>query len=61
MPENPPEKEDLKEKDEKLFEDKEKTDKNGAWSDDQKKRSYYYDDACGYEIYDADEDETDED
>jgi len=61
MPENPPEKEDLKEKDEKLSEDKEKTDKNGAWSEDQKKRSYYYDDACGYEIYNADETQESED
>ena len=28
-----------------------------SWSEDQKKREYYYDDACGYEIYDPDQDE----
>ena len=34
---------------------------NGA--EDQQERSYYYDDACGYEIYDPEdgEDENDED
>lgn len=31
--------------------------KEDSWSEDQKKRGYYYDDACGYEIYKADEDE----
>lgn len=29
-----------------------------SWRADQKKRSYYYDDSCGYEIYrDEEEDE----
>ena len=60
MPENPHEKENLPRVSEKLPEKREKPDENGAWSEDQKKRGYYYDDACGYEIYDADEDETDE-
>lgn len=35
----------------------EKTDASGNWSDDQREKSYYYDDAYGYEIYKADEDE----
>ena len=39
-------------------ESKENVDKPSR-SEDQKRRSYYYDDACGYEIYEADEDEKD--
>ncbi len=35
----------------------EKTDERGNWSDDQREKSYYYDDAYGYEIYIADDDE----
>lgn len=36
----------------------EKTGALGNWSDDQRGKSYYYDDAYGYEIYNAeDEDE----
>ena len=50
MPENPPDKEDLEKEDGQPAE-------NSSASDDQKTRSYYYDDACGYEIYDADEDD----
>jgi hypothetical protein len=61
MPENPHEKEKLTESEEKPSAKQEKSDKNGAWSEDQKKRGYYYDDACGYEIYDADEEEKEED
>lgn len=30
-----------------------------SWSADQKKRSYYYDDACGYEIYEPETCEDD--
>ncbi len=33
------------------------TDKIGTWSEDQKEKSYYYDDSYGYEIYNPDEDE----
>ena len=29
------------------------------WSKDQQEKSYYYDDAYGYEIYDPDEDDDD--
>ena len=32
-----------------------------TWSDDQTKHRYYYDDAHGYEAYEPDEEETDED
>jgi hypothetical protein len=31
-----------------------------SWSTDQKRRGYYYDDACGYEIYNPDEEENEE-
>jgi hypothetical protein len=31
--------------------------KKGSWSEDQKTRRYYYDDAHGYEIYRPEEDE----
>jgi len=34
-------------------------DKQGNWSDDQRDKSYYYDDAYGYEVYDPNEDEND--
>lgn len=33
----------------------------GNWSEDQKNRSYYYDDSYGYEIYNPDEDDEDGD
>lgn len=61
MTENPHETEDLSESEEKPSEEPSNGDESGAWSEDQKRRSYYYDDACGYEIYDAGEEETDED
>lgn len=36
--------------------------KEDDWSEDQKSRPYYYDDACGYEKYvpESDEDDRDE-
>ena len=34
-------------------------DKQGNWSADQRDKSYYYDDAYGYEVYDPNEDEID--
>jgi len=61
MLENPHEKEALPPKDENLSEEPDEKRERSAWSDDQKMRSYYYDDACGYETYDPDEDERDED
>lgn len=30
-----------------------------SWSEDQKKRGYYYDDGCGYEVYQPDEEDED--
>lgn len=30
---------------------------SGMWAEDQKRRSYYYDDAHGYEVYDPENDE----
>ena len=61
MTENPQGKEELEEKPEKLCEELEETGKKSLWSEDQKARGYYYDDAHGYEIYDPEEDEQDED
>jgi hypothetical protein len=34
-----------------------KTPDKAAWAEDQKSRSYYYDDAHGYQTYDPEEDE----
>ncbi len=31
-----------------------------SWSEDQKKREYYYDDAHGYETYTPDDDQDDD-
>jgi len=42
---------------EKNFDKKPETDEKGNWSEDQREKSYYYDDAHGYEIYNPDEDE----
>lgn len=32
----------------------------GNWSEDQKEKSYYYDDGYGYEVYDPDAEDDDE-
>jgi len=32
----------------------------GAWADDIRKRGYYYDDSHGYENYEPDDDDADE-
>lgn len=42
---------------ENLPAEKTETGEAGDWSHDQKKRSYYYDDGHGYEIYNPDEDD----
>lgn len=54
MPEKPKEKREI---------EKEKSDARdkASWSEDQKERGYYYDDAHGYEVYKPEEDEKDED
>ena len=61
MTENPHENEDLRPPREKLSEKKSDEEQNGAWSEDQKKRGYYYDDAHGYEIYKDEFDNEEED
>lgn len=53
MPEKPPKKR-IEEK------DPAKEEQDPSWENDQKEKSYYYDDATGYEIYDPDEDDEDE-
>ncbi len=35
-------------------------DDKSLWSGDQREKSYYYDDAHGYEIYNAEDDDDDE-
>jgi hypothetical protein len=46
--------------DDKETETSEKTAEKDAWADDQKKHSYYYDDAHGYEKYVDSPDDDDE-
>ena len=36
-------------------------DKSDSWAEDQKDRGYYYDDAHGYEKFDPEAEESDED
>ena len=38
---------------------KPETDEKGNWSADQREKSYYYDDAHGYEIYNPEDDDDD--
>ncbi len=45
------EKEITGQKPEKVSEQKTQIEDNAVWSVDQQKKSYYYDDAYGYEIY----------
>ncbi len=56
MPEKTKREEEIKPSDEKEPE----TDEQGNWSEDQKKKAYYYDDSYGYEVYNPDEDDDDE-
>jgi len=60
MPEKPKEKKDSLRKTEKIAEEKRENKNEGAWSEDQREKSYYYDDAHGYEIYNPDEDDDEE-
>lgn len=57
MPEKPQEKKSAKKKIEKTGDKKPKECDEFARSGEQNQRSYYYDDACGYEIYQPDEDD----
>ncbi len=60
MPEKPQEKKSTIEEIEKTDDEKSETGDESAWSSDQEKRSYYYDDACGYEIYQPDEEDEED-
>ncbi len=44
----------------KPFAKKSETKSKGNWSEDQKEKSYYYDDSYGYEVYNPDEEDDDE-
>ncbi len=54
-----PEGQEKDEKSEEIKSQKPETGDETSWSEDQKKRGYYYDDACGYEIYEPENDEVD--
>lgn len=47
----------------KPADEKKKVEKPDAstWEEDQKRREYYYDDAHGYQVYDPEAEEKDED
>lgn len=50
-----------KKKETEIFRGGQESDDNeNAWSRDQQEKSYYYDDAYGYEVYDAQEDDETE-
>lgn len=63
MPENTKQKTDnqkcLEEKAGNSIAENAEANEKGNWSEDQKEKSYYYDDAYGYEIYNPDEDDED--
>ncbi|HEX9962331.1 MAG TPA: hypothetical protein VGB00_15460 [Pyrinomonadaceae bacterium] len=40
--------------------EKPETGDKSSWSADQQKKSYYYDDDCGYEVYNPDEDDEED-
>jgi hypothetical protein len=44
----------------KAAEEKPETGGDASWSKDQKEKSYYYDDDCGYEVYNPDEDDEED-
>lgn len=46
---------------EKPLAKKSEADVKANWSEDQKEKSYYYDDSYGYEVYNPDEEEDIED
>ena len=54
-----PEEHKKEEKSEEIKSQKPETGDETSWSEDQKKRGYYYDDACGYEIYEPETGEDD--
>ncbi len=60
MPEKPQEKKSTNQETEKNRIEKPEDGDEISWSEDQKKRSYYYDDDCGYEIYQPEEEGEEE-
>lgn len=60
MPEKPPEGKDAPEECEKPFAEKPENEEQGTWEQDQSEKSYYYDDSHGYEIYNPDEDDEED-
>ena len=60
MTENPQAEKDLKGKREKLCEDEAEESEKRDWEKDQKAHRYYYDDAHGYEVYNADDEDEEE-
>ncbi|HEX8247431.1 MAG TPA: hypothetical protein VF599_04545 [Pyrinomonadaceae bacterium] len=44
----------------KEAEEKPETGDESSWSRDQQEKSYYYDDECGYEVYNPDEDDEED-
>lgn len=54
-----PERKTSKEKNKAIKSQNPETDNKDSWDEDQKKRGYYYDDACGYEVYQPDEEDED--
>jgi len=60
MPEKTKQKEGSRKVAEKSSAEKRGADEKGNWSEDQTEKSYYYDDAYGYEIYNPDEDNEEE-
>jgi hypothetical protein len=53
MPEKPKKKKDIVER-------KPETGDKSSWAEDQKGKDYYYDDSHGYEMFDPDREEDDE-
>lgn len=53
MPEKPKEKNEPRNKPDEIGDD-------SSWSKDQREKKYYYDDDCGYEVYNPEEEENDE-
>ncbi len=58
MNEKPKKKDDNEKKEEKQGECE--TGDKDSWSRDQREKSYYYDDSYGYEIYNPDEDDDED-
>lgn len=61
MPEKPKQENDKEREIETPPEKKSETGDEDSWSQAQREKSYYYDDAHGYEIYNPDEDDEEED